>query len=94
MPPVVWKPSYTTADARPSRPGGRDPSEREAAALSGADGIRVVLMHAPSGLLDLGAKHFDLALCGDTHGGQLALPGGVPIVVPHGRLSRRYSRGR
>jgi uncharacterized protein len=65
-----------------------------AGALTGADGIRVVLMHAPSGLLDLAGQHFDLALCGHTHGGQLALPGGVPIVVPHGRLSRRYSRGR
>jgi len=63
-------------------------------ALAGADGIRVVLMHAPSGLLDLAGERFDLALCGHTHGGQLALPGGVPIVVPHGRLSRRYSRGR
>ena len=31
---------------------------------------------------------------GHTHGGQLALPGGVPIVMPHGRLSRRYARGR
>jgi predicted MPP superfamily phosphohydrolase len=65
-----------------------------AAALSGADGIRVVLMHAPSGLLDLAEEHFDLALCGHTHGGQLALPGGIPIVVPHGPLSRRYARGR
>jgi uncharacterized protein len=65
-----------------------------AAALSGADGIRVVLMHAPSGLLDLAEKDFDLALCGHTHGGQLALPGGIPIVVPHGPLSRRYARGR
>ena len=71
--------------------GGRPDA---AAALTGADGIRVVLMHAPSGLLDLGSEHFDLALCGHTHGGQLALPGGVPIVVPHGRLSRRYARGR
>jgi predicted MPP superfamily phosphohydrolase len=64
-----------------------------AAALSGADGIRIVLMHAPSGVLDLAGEHFDLAVCGHTHGGQLALPGGVPIVVPHGRLSRRYARG-
>jgi predicted MPP superfamily phosphohydrolase len=63
------------------------------AALRGADGIRIVLMHAPSGVLDLADEHFDLALCGHTHGGQLALPGGVPIVVPHGRLSRRYARG-
>jgi len=65
-----------------------------AAALQGARGIRVVLMHAPSGLLDLGKERFDLALCGHTHGGQIALPGGTPIVLPHGRLSRRYARGR
>ncbi len=64
------------------------------AALAGADGVRVVLMHAPSGLLDVGEGRFELALCGHTHGGQLALPGGIPIVLPHGRLSRRYARGR
>ena len=65
-----------------------------AAALAGADGIRIVLMHAPSGLLDLGKERFDLALCGHTHGGQIALPRGIPIIVPRGRLSRRYARGR
>jgi predicted MPP superfamily phosphohydrolase len=64
------------------------------AALEGADGVRLILMHAPSGLLDLGAERFELALCGHTHGGQLALPGGHPIVVPQGQLSRRYARGR
>jgi predicted MPP superfamily phosphohydrolase len=63
-------------------------------ALAGTDGVRVVLMHAPSGLLDLGAERFDLAFCGHTHGGQLALPNGTPIVVPEGALSRRYARGR
>jgi uncharacterized protein len=70
--------------------GSPDP----AAAVAGADGIRVVLMHSPSGLIDLGDERFDLALCGHTHGGQLAMPGGIPIVVPHGALSRRYARGR
>ena len=65
-----------------------------AATFAGADGLRIVLMHAPSGLLDLGEERFDLALCGHTHGGQLALPGGVPIIMPHGRLSRRHARGR
>lgn len=64
------------------------------AAVNGADGIRVVLMHSPSGLIDLGETRFDLALCGHTHGGQLALPGGIPVLVPHGPLSRRYARGR
>ncbi|MBA3968936.1 MAG: metallophosphoesterase family protein [Gemmatimonadetes bacterium] len=65
-----------------------------AAALDGAEGIRVVLMHNPSSLLDLGEERFDLALCGHVHGGQIALPGGRAIIVPHGPLSRRYSRGR
>jgi predicted MPP superfamily phosphohydrolase len=63
-------------------------------AVAGADGVRVVLMHAPSGLLDLGTERFDLAFCGHTHGGQLALPNGMPILVPEGELSRRYARGR
>jgi predicted MPP superfamily phosphohydrolase len=70
--------------------GSPDP----AAAMAGAQDVRILLMHSPSGLLDLADERFDLALCGHTHGGQLALPGGIPIVVPYGRLSRRYSRGR
>lgn len=64
------------------------------AAVRGAEGIRVVLMHAPSGLLDLGDRQFDLALCGHTHGGQIALPGGRALAVPAGLLSRQFSRGR
>jgi predicted MPP superfamily phosphohydrolase len=63
-------------------------------AFAGADGIRIVLMHTPSGLLDIGDERFELALCGHTHGGQIALPGGVPILLPPGPLIRRYSRGR
>lgn len=64
-----------------------------AAALDGATGTRLVLMHAPDGLLALDGHRFELALCGHTHGGQVALPFGIPIVVPEGRLSRRYSGG-
>jgi predicted MPP superfamily phosphohydrolase len=62
-------------------------------AFSGADGFRIVLMHAPSGLLDIGDHRFELAFCGHTHGGQVALPGGWPVIVPKGALSRRYARG-
>ena len=62
-------------------------------ALDGVPGTRIVLMHSPDGLLDIGERHFDLALCGHTHGGQVALPGGEPLVVPEGRLSRRFLRG-
>jgi predicted MPP superfamily phosphohydrolase len=64
------------------------------ATLASAAGVRVVLMHSPSNLLDLGRHRFDLALCGHTHGGQIALPGGIPLLLPKGRLSRRHSRGR
>jgi uncharacterized protein len=64
------------------------------AALEGADGARIVLMHSPSALLELGAERFDLALCGHTHGGQIALPGGIPLLLPAGPLSRKYARGR
>ncbi|HYW31270.1 MAG TPA: metallophosphoesterase [Gemmatimonas sp.] len=54
---------------------------------------RVVLMHAPSGMLDLGDTPFVLALAGHTHGGQLATSSGKPIVLPAGALSRTYHRG-
>ncbi len=64
------------------------------AAFRGAEGFRIVLMHAPSGLLDIGEGRFDLAFCGHTHGGQIALPGGRPLLLPNGALSRRYSRGQ
>lgn len=68
--------------------------ERDAgAAFAGAGSIRVLLMHAPEGLLLVGDRPFDLAVCGHTHGGHVALPGGVPIVAP-GALSRRYAHGR
>ena len=35
-----------------------------------------------------------MALAGHVHGGQIALPGGRPIIVPSGALSRRYPGGR
>lgn len=58
-----------------------------------ADRVRVILVHAPEALLHLGDQPFELALCGHTHGGHVALPGGIPILVP-GPLSRRYAHGR
>jgi uncharacterized protein len=64
------------------------------AALAGADGARIVLMHAPANLLDLDGERFDLALCGHTHGGQIAFPRGTPLQVAMGPLSRDYNRGR
>jgi predicted MPP superfamily phosphohydrolase len=63
-------------------------------ALAGADGVRLVLMHSPSNLLSLDRARFDLALCGHTHGGQIALPGGRALLGAPGPLSKVYNRGR
>jgi len=52
-----------------------------------------VLVHAPEAMLDLEDEPFELALCGHTHGGHIALPGEIPVLVP-GPLSRRYAHGR
>ena len=64
------------------------------AALAHAEGTRLVLMHGPDGLLALGDRPFAAAFAGHTHGGQIALPWGTPIVVPGGKLDRRYSHGQ
>jgi predicted MPP superfamily phosphohydrolase len=63
------------------------------AAFRGAEGIRIVLMHSPEGLLALRGRRFELAFCGHTHGGQVALPGGRPILMPGGPLNRLYAHG-
>jgi predicted MPP superfamily phosphohydrolase len=53
---------------------------------------RVVLCHSPDGLLSAAAHHFDLYVCGHTHGGQVAAPWG-PIVLPKGEMCRRFPSG-
>jgi predicted MPP superfamily phosphohydrolase len=63
-------------------------------AFAAAGKVRVFLLHSPDGLVLLRGQRFDLALAGHTHGGQVALPGGIPILTGGGPLSRRYSRGR
>ncbi len=65
-----------------------------AEAFADAERFRILLMHSPSGLLDVEGHGFDMAICGHTHGGQIALPGGRAILVPHGPLSRQFARGR
>jgi uncharacterized protein len=64
------------------------------AALTGATPTRLVLMHSPAGLVDIGERRFTMAFAGHTHGGQVALPSGYPLYVPHGRLCRQYCAGR
>jgi uncharacterized protein len=56
--------------------------------------LNILLMHSPLGLGKLGGFAFDVAFCGHTHGGQIALPGGAPVVLPRGSGSRQYASGR
>jgi hypothetical protein len=77
---------------RPRAHTSGEPDAREA--FAGAREIRVVLMHAPSSLIDVADHPFNVALCGHTHGGQIALPDGRPLWVASGPLSRRYNAGR
>ena len=65
----------------------------DATVLDTVRAVRVVLMHAPDGLLALGDRDFDVALAGHTHGGQIVLPGGVKPYLPHGQLSRKFAAG-
>ncbi|MBA3273104.1 MAG: metallophosphoesterase [Chthoniobacterales bacterium] len=53
---------------------------------------RIVLSHYPDALLRVTELQPDLFLAGHTHGGQICLPGGLPIIT-HDTLPRRFSRG-
>lgn len=62
--------------------------------FAGADGTRIVLAHSPVTLGHIGTERFELMLCGHTHGGQIALPGGYPLYLPPGPYNRAYASGR
>lgn len=64
------------------------------ATFAGADGTRILLVHAPDGLLRLNGHRYDLGFAGHTHGGQIALPDGTPVLMPQGPLSRPYYYAR
>lgn len=53
----------------------------------------ILLSHSPEMYKHAAFANFDLMLCGHTHGGQVCLPGGVPIMV-NANCPRRMIRGR
>jgi uncharacterized protein len=65
-----------------------------AKAFKDAKPVRIFLMHSPDGLLLLGGEKYALGLAGHTHGGQIALRDGTPIIGAGGPLSRSHARGR
>jgi len=56
------------------------------------DGTAILLSHTPEPYREAAAAGFDLLLCGHTHGGQLCLPGGIPLII-EARCPRRLARG-
>ena len=52
----------------------------------------ILLSHTPEIYRQAAHADFDLLLCGHTHGGQICLPGGVPITLDS-RLPRRFGAG-
>lgn len=60
---------------------------------SGDARLKLAIAHAPEAIPHVARDGVSLLLCGHTHGGQIALPGPRPIVVP-GPLGRRHPFGR
>ncbi len=53
---------------------------------------RVLLAHSPEIYKRAAHCDFDVMLCGHTHGGQICLPGGIPLMV-NARCPRRFCAG-
>jgi predicted MPP superfamily phosphohydrolase len=58
------------------------------------DGAAAVLLsHTPEAYANAQQAGFDFMLCGHTHGGQICLPGGFPLITDTENCPRRYTRG-
>jgi len=63
------------------------------AALTRApEGFRIALVHSPALVDQASQANIDFYLTGHTHGGQVCLPGGYPIVT-HSLASKRFASG-
>lgn len=58
-----------------------------------ASDLRILLAHSPDCIDEATNAEIDVYLCGHTHGGQICLPGGMPIVRSSS-CKRRYCSGR
>ena len=56
------------------------------------DAVRILLVHSPEIIPEAFTTGIDLYLCGHSHGGQICLPGGSPIIT-HCRCPRSYKAG-
>jgi len=58
-----------------------------------ADAVGILLSHTPEVYARAAHAGFRLMLCGHTHGGQICLPGGFPVLTD-ADCPRRFARGR
>ncbi|NND92954.1 MAG: metallophosphoesterase [Granulosicoccus sp.] len=56
------------------------------------DAVSILLSHSPEIYRQAASARFDLMLCGHTHGGQICLPGGIPLMV-NANCPRQYCKG-
>jgi predicted MPP superfamily phosphohydrolase len=57
------------------------------------DAFAILLSHTPATYREAAAAGFSLLLAGHTHGGQICLPGGVPLTLASPGLLRRLGSG-
>ncbi|MCG8637361.1 MAG: metallophosphoesterase [Desulfobacterales bacterium] len=55
--------------------------------------FKIALVHTPELYQEAGESGCDLYLAGHTHGGQICLPGGIPLVL-HLNKGHRYGKGQ
>jgi predicted MPP superfamily phosphohydrolase len=56
------------------------------------DGVSILLSHTPEPYRNAAHADFKLMLSGHTHGGQICLPGGIPLITD-ADCPRAYARG-
>ena len=78
---------YTSEDRR----AGEAAVDKALAEVSDA-AVKIAICHSPDGLVWLRGKGVHFLMCGHTHGGHLALPGGRPLVMSS-PMGRRYPWG-
>ncbi|MCA9319262.1 MAG: metallophosphoesterase [Planctomycetes bacterium] len=70
---------------------GTDDLERALAQVP-VDALSLLLCHSPDLIVEAAEAFVDLYLCGHTHGGQICLPGGHPLVS-NASCARRFTGG-
>lgn len=60
--------------------------------LAPTEAVRILLVHSPEIIPEASTAGMNLYLCGHSHGGQICLPGGKPIIT-HCRCPKAYKAG-